>query len=515
MNRRDLIRNALLSAGALSSRNALAQQEDAVPKAHHSYPAPPKRTDGSPMPNILWVCTDQQRFDTIEGLSNSVIHTPNLARFAREAVTFTNVFVQTPICSPSRGSLLTGRYPHCTGLRANGQRIRPTERLVTRILADYEYTCGLAGKLHLSPCFGGRIEDRIDDGYEVFQWSHDITDTWPGHNEWRNWLDRQGVKLPKFPQQHVWGMPIMPKYSQTAWCGEMAIQFMRQQKNFSPWLFSCNIFQPHHPFFPTEEVLAKYDPAKMPDPAYREGELQNKPLFQSIDHEGAYGGSAISFTKTSPEEHRRVIAAYYAMIEQADLAFGEMLQALDESGQADNTIVIFMSDHGEMLGDHGLYLKGPYFYDCLTRVPLMIRWPERYKGGTKVDTLVELIDLAPTLLEAAGIPIPSAMQGRSLTRLLTGETKEHRESVYTEFLDANASYAIPPMLTSVRTSRYKLSLCDKPRAGELYDLEKDPGEFNNVWGDPHYRDTREMMLELLVARMIEASDPNPERHAPW
>jgi arylsulfatase A-like enzyme len=295
----------------------------------------------------------------------------------------------------------------------------------------------------------------------------------------------------------------------------MAIQFMHQQKNFNPWLFSCNIFQPHHPFFPTEEYLGKYDPAKMPNPAYREGELANKPLFQRVDHEGAYGGSAISFAKTSPEEHRRVTAAYYAMIEQVDTAFGEMLQALDESGQADNTIVIFMSDHGEMLGDHGIYLKGPYFYDCLTRVPLMIRWPGHYKAGEKVDALVELIDLAPTLLEAAGIPIPSAMQGRSLTGLLTGETDEHRESVYTEFLDANASYAIPPMLTSVRTTKYKLSLCDKPRAGELYDLEKDPGEFNNVWDDPHYRDTREMMLELLVARMIEATDPSPERHVPW
>jgi len=515
MNRRDLIRKALLSAGALSSGRALPRQENSLPKGHHSYPTPPKRTDGGPMPNILWVCTDQQRFDTIQGLSNSLIHTPNLLRFASESVTFTNAFVQTPICAPSRGSFLTGRYPHCTGLRANGQRIRSTEQLITRIFADYEYTCGLAGKLHLSPCFGGRIEDRIDDGYEIFQWSHDITDTWPGRNEWRNWLDRQGVKLPKFPAQHMWGMPIDPKYSQTAWCGEMAIQFMRQQKDFNPWLFSCNIFQPHHPFFPSEEYLAKYDPAKMPNPVYREGELSNKPLFQRIDHEGAYGGSQISFAKTSPEEHRRVTAAYYAMIEQADTAFGEMLQALDESGQADNTIVIFMSDHGEMLGDHGIYLKGPYFYDCLTRVPLMVRWPGHYKAGTKVDALVELIDLAPTLLEAAGIPVSSAMQGCSLNSLLTGQTKDHRESVYTEFLDANASYAIPPMLTSVRTAKYKLSLCDKPRSGELYDLEKDPGEFNNVWDDAHYKDTQEIMLELLVARMIEASDPSPERHAPW
>jgi arylsulfatase len=514
MNRREWIKGALLSAGAVTSGHALTAQTPSKTE-HASFPSPPRKTSGEPMPNILWICTDQQRFDTIQGLSNSIIQTPNLKRFMDEAVTFTNAFVQTPICSPSRGSFLTGRYPHVTSLRANGQRIRPTERLIPRILADYEYTCGLAGKLHLSPCLGGRIEDRIDDGYEVFHWSHDISDQWPGHNDWYVWLDRQGIKIPKAPPQHVWGMPIDPKYTQTAWCADMAIQFMRQQKEFNPWMFSCNIFQPHHPFYPTAEYLSHYDPAKMPKPAYREGELANKPIFQSIDNKGAYGGEAISFANTSAEVHEQVIAAYYAMIEQADTAVGHMLQALEETGQADNTIVIFMSDHGEMLGDHGIYLKGPYFYDCLTRVPLMIRWPNRFKAGTKVDAMVELIDLAPTLLEAAGIPVPSGMQGRSLTPLLTGQTKEHRDSVYMEYLDANATYPIPPMMSCVRTEKWKLTMCDKPRSGELYDLEKDPGEFNNLWNDPHHKDAQEMMLQSLVARMIETTDPLPERHTAW
>lgn len=514
MNRREWIKSALLSAGAMSSGKALPQQEGKSLK-HKSFPPPPRKTSGEPMPNILWICTDQQRFDTIQGLSNSTIRTPNLEKFMGEAVTFTNAFAQTPICSPSRASFLSGRYPHVTGLRANGQRIRSTERLVPRILADYDYTCGLSGKLHLSPCFGGRIEDRIDDGYEVFHWSHDISDQWAGHNEWYVWLDRQGIKLPKFPAQHVWGMPIDPKFSQTAWCSDMAIQFMRGQRNFNPWMFSCNIFQPHHPFFPTAEYLSHYDPAKMPAPAYHEGELANKPIFQSIDNKGAYAGGEISFADTSPEEHKQVIAGYYAMIEQADTAVGHMLQVLEETGQAANTIVIFMSDHGEMLGDHGIYLKGPYFYDCLTRVPLMIRWPGHFKGGTKVDAMVELVDLAPTLLEAAGIPVPSGMQGRSLMPLLTGQATQHRDSVYMEYLDANAAYPVPPMLSCVRTDKWKLTLCDKPRSGELYDLEKDPGEVNNLWNDVHSKDVQEMMLQRLVARMIEATDPLPERHATW
>jgi arylsulfatase A-like enzyme len=209
-------------------------------------------------------------------------------------------------------------------------------------------------------------------------------------------------------------MPIDPKYSQTAWCADMAMKFMREQINFNPWLFSCNIFQPHHPFHPTEEYLAHYDPAKMPNPNYKDGELTNKPIFQAVDNRVAYGGTGISFSKTSPEAHRQVTAAYYAMIEQVDTEVGHMMQALEEAGQADNTIVIFMSDHGEMLGDHGIYLKGPYFYDCLTRVPLMIRWPGHFNGGTKIDSLVELLeylDYVETDAWQASFSVPHDVQG--------------------------------------------------------------------------------------------------------
>lgn len=525
MNRRSLIRSAFLSAGALSTGNLPAQapRKPGAPQgrdndSERGIPGSPKKTGNAPSPNILWVCTDQQRFDTIEGLSNSVIKTPNLCRFMGESVTFTNVFVQTPICSPSRGSFLTGRYPHSTGLRANGQYIHSSELLVPRILKDNGYTCGLAGKLHLSPCSGGRVEtdQRIDDGYRLFEWSHDLSNGWPGHNAWRNWLDQQGVKLPPFPKdEHVWGMPLDPKYTQTAWCADVANRFMREQKGKAPWMMSVNIFQPHHPFYPTQEYLHRVDPKKVPAPAYKEGELDNKTPFQQIDHKGAYGGSGLSFTSTSPEEHQRITAAYYAMIEQIDTDFKSMLDTLEETGQADNTIVIFMSDHGEMLGDHGLYLKGPYFYDCLTRVPLIIRWPHHFKAGAKVGALVEMLDLAPTLIEAAGIPIPVGMQGMSLTKLLTGETASHRDSVFMEFYNANFNYPMPPMLTSLRTDRWKINFCDQVRYGELYDLHADPGEFNNLWNDPHAKDSREIMLQTLTSRMIATLDPVPRHVAPW
>jgi arylsulfatase len=275
LNRRQYIKSSLLAAGAAAVRAASGQPTGN--EQPRPFPVAPLRTDGEPMPNILWVCTDEQRADTLGGFNNDVIHTPRLRRLIDESVTFTNAFVQAPICSPSRASFLTGRYPHVTGLRANGQRIRPTERLVTRVLADHRYVCGLAGKLHLSPCADGLVEQRIDDGYEFFAWSHDLDDDWDGRNQWHRWLREQGVVWPKpgkdFVKARVRGVAVQPQYTQTAWCADEAIHFLREKKPLTPWLMSVNIVQPHHPFEPTAEYLARYSPDAMPDPVYTEGEL--------------------------------------------------------------------------------------------------------------------------------------------------------------------------------------------------------------------------------------------------
>lgn len=517
MNRRDLIKSSIFTAGAIATASAPAQPGVAQP-AQHIWPHPPNELNGASMPNILWICPDMQRFDTIEGLNNDHIHTPNLRKLMAESVTLTHTYVQNPVCSPSRASFLTGRYPHTTGLRALGQRIRPDERLVTRILSDAGYACGLSGKLHLSPTFGGRLEDRIDDGYSVFDWSHDISNLWPGHNMWRVWLNEQGVKWPSPPEDlrgRAWGVPIEPKYTQTAWCSDKAIQFIRGQRNFGPWLMSVNIYQPHAPYWPTETYLNRYHPADIPSPNYREGELKNKPIYQQIDHQEASGGHGVSFVHTTDLEHRRMKAAYYAMIEQVDTEVGRMLEALEETGQADNTIVIYMSDHGDMLGDHGIFLKGPYFYEGAIRVPMIIRWPGRYKAGLRSDALVEMVDLAPTLLEAAAIPIPLGMQGRSLTPLLTGQTTRHRDSIYCEYFDSLALYNPPPMAVCVRNEKYKLVYYQKLDSGEFYDLEKDSDETYNLWDSTSARAAREETMRTMMSRMIDTVDPIPERKCLW
>ncbi len=513
MKRRDMLKSLL--AAQLFSGAAAGQDR----KGTQIWPPPARRTDGAAMPNILWICPDQQRFDTIEGLNNTYIHTPNLRRLTEQSVTLTHAYVQNPVCSPSRASFLTGRYPHTTGLRANGQRIRPSERLVTRILADYGYECGLVGKLHLSPVLSERDEDRIDDGYDRFYWSHDPWLDWPGKNKYYLWLESQGVKrikisdIPRLPGasgQGPWGVPIDSKFTQTAWCADVAINFIRTQRNLGPWLMSVNIFNPHHPFCPPKEYYDRYDPDKLPSPPYQKGELATKSKYQQEDHENSRN---LSFTKTDDLTHRRITAAYYAMIEEIDFHVGRILQALDETGQADNTIVIFMSDHGELLGDHGLYLKGPHLYEGGMRVPLIIRWPGQYKAGLKSDALVEMVDLVPTILDACGIPISPGVQGKSLTKLLKGETVTHRDSVYAECYDSGRLYDPPPMLTMVRDRGHKLIYYHSLHFAELYDLEKDPGEVRNIWSSPQSAGLRETMMQLMLDRMAETVDPLPRRKA--
>jgi arylsulfatase A-like enzyme len=168
-----------------------------------------------------------------------------------------------------------------------------------------------------------------------------------------------------------------------------------------------------------------------------------------------------------------------------------------------------------MLGDHGIYLKGPYFYDCAIRVPLIVRWPGRYKAGLRTDALVEMVDLVPTLLEAAGIPVPSGAQGQSLTRLLTGQTTAHRDSVYSEHFDSSSLYDPPPMAACIRTAGYKLAYFQNPACGELYDLKNDQGEVENLWASSAARGIRQELMEKLTERMIGTVDPLPERKTTW
>lgn len=480
-------------------------------------------------PNILWICTDQQRTDTLGCYGNSFVETPNIDRLAKEGVKFEKAYCQSPVCTPSRASFMTGRYPRTTRCRQNGQKIPDSEKLVSKMFAENQYMCGLAGKLHLAPChpdictFGP--EERIDDGYHAFHWSHAVggAHKWP-LDEYYLWLAERGVKPKQLPipgsRQVHYGND--PEDRQGTWCVDEAIKFMRaNHEHDQPWFFSVNFFDPHHPFDPPQELMEKHLSRleQIPLPHFQEGVLEHKPVYQAIDSESAYNMDArFRFSEMSDYEHRVARASQWALMEHLDVQVGRLLDELEQSGQLENTLVIFMSDHGEMLGDHGIYWKGPYFYEELVRVPLIISWKGVIPEGRTSKALVELLDIAPTLLEVAGISLYPGIQGRSLWPLLRGQKNidRHRDNVYCEYYNAQPWHQdLPPQCTMVFDGRYKLVRVHSVKGGELYDLQADPLESRNLYDDADYLEVRMELLEQLCDRMAWTVDPLPERLAAW
>ena len=468
-------------------------------------------------PNILWICTDQQRADTIGALGNKFVRTPHINALASQGTAFTSAYCQSPVCTPSRASFLTGRYPRTTRCRQNGQAIPSTEKLISRLLADAGYTCGLAGKLHLATCANGVVEKRIDDGYKVFHWSHHPQPDWP-ENAYTQWLTQQGQtwdKLYKGQSTRYIKEGIPAEYSQTTWCANMAIDFIKKQKG-SPWFFSYNCFAPHHPFDPPADYLARYTPENLPTPKYKPNEANSKTTYQRLDSEFAHSDpNSYHVAAMTDHDKQQVTAAYYAMVDLIDYNVGRMVAALNETEQLNNTIVIFMSDHGEMLGDHGIYLKGPHFYEEAVRVPLIFSWPGQFKTGLKVDGLTELIDITPTLLDAAGLSIPQFIQGKTLLPILSGKANpdHHRNSVFSEYYNAwshKHSYG-----TMHRTNSHKMIVYHGTDQGELYDLDKDPDEFNNLWDVEKYSELKTQLLKETFDASVFTMDPAPPREGPF
>ena len=364
-------------------------------------------------------------------------------------------------------------------------------------------------------------EPRTADGYDEFHWSHHPAPDWPT-NEYIHWLREQDVTLTRKPRDDCRYVDVgMPEqHHQTTWCAQKAVDFIEANAEFdAPWLFSVNIYDPHHPFDPPPDYLARYldrlDEIELPN--YAPGELDDKPSFQRVDHTGAYAGDAgYPFSEMNEHDHRMLRAAYWAMCDLIDVQVGRILAALEATGQREDTIVVFQTDHGEMLGDHGIYLKGPYFYEPAVQVPLIVSWPGRLDGGRRSTALVEYVDLAPTLLDAVGLPAEPGMQGRSLWPLLTGaaDLDRHRDDVYCEYYNAMPWHTDPAaQATMVRTDRYKLVAVHGQDTGELYDLHADPAERHNRWHDPEFAAVRADLLRRLCDRMAWTVDPLPARQA--
>ncbi len=462
-------------------------------------------------PNILWYCTDQQRFDTIGALGNPHVQTPTLDSLIRDGVAFTNAYCQSPICTPSRASFMTGLYPSRARNTRNGNDTFPEEiPLISKLIADSGYRCGMIGKFHLVSA-GKRPEPRLDDGFTYWQHSHAPRDDWPeGTHAYADWVREKGGDLDAMRESED---HVDPELHQTTWASDCAIDFISQDHSGKPWLLNINVYDPHPPFIPPKEYEKRFKAEDMPGPHFKESDLAHQKSLESVDFQQK---------ARRPEEcdAKSAQAKYYAMIALIDDQFARILKTLDETGQRENTVIIFTSDHGETLGDHGLMFKGCRFYEGLVKVPLIFSFPSAFQSNLQCDGLVELLDLSATLLDIARLDIPEYHQGRSLTPILEGkESGDHiRESARCEYFDAldpHFTGGTGSFATMYRTERYKLVVYHDQDLGELYDLQEDPWEFNDLWNDPVQSDLKyRLILESFNQHVNLTTNVGSERIAP-
>ncbi len=464
-------------------------------------------------PNILWYCTDQQRFDTIGALGNQFVRTPAIDALTNEGTAFTHTYCQSPICTPSRSSFMTGLYPSRAHNTRNGNaNFDSSPPLISKLIAEAGYHCGLIGKFHLQSA-GRRTEPRLDDGFTFWKFSHAPRDDWKEGHDYAEWVKAQEADLNAMRSSED---KVPAELHQTTWATERAIEFLDSAASKDkPWMLNINPYDPHPPFIPPKTYARRFNASDMPGPHFELSDIEAQRALASVDFQ----------TESLPPEAidgKNVQALYYAMISLIDDQFARLVAHLDRTGQRENTLIIFTSDHGESLGDHGLLYKGCRFYEGLVRVPLIFNCPGTVTAGIQSNALVELLDMSATILDFAGIELPDYFQGKSLRSILSGQSSSnhHRDSVRSEYFDAldgsftktggRASFA-----TMYRNRTHKLVIYHRENLGELFDLETDPWEHQNLWNDPGSQALKNrLILESFNSHVTLTTDVGSERIAP-
>jgi len=480
-------------------------------------------------PHIWLITTDQMRADAL-GFENPFAITPNLDKLASEGTVMAGAYCASPVCTPSRATIFTGRYPHVHGAWNIGVSLSEDEVTLGDHLKKAGYRTVGVGKMHFRPqCrpdFSMEPEDPAyrdrgrasDDTYYGFDEHHITEDNCVG--EYMDWLrERSPDAAERFEKDRfradgasddVWESDMPAELHQTHWTAEKSIEAIHAHEPDRPLFLWTSFVDPHHPFDPPKAYADLYADADVPLPAAVQDDKILRP--EHLLRKGARG-----YWPGGGEEHayreshmKRLIRNYYAMITFIDEQIGRIREAWRSKGMSDDLIVVFTSDHGELLGDHGLLYKGPWFYEGLTRVPMIVRGPG-VANGMNSAALMEHADIVPTLLEAAGLPIPYGVQGVSQMPVLSGQLPRVRDSAITAYEARDRGI----QAKCLRTDRYKLVVFAGETYGELYDLNEDPGENRNLFELPEYASIRLRMTEQLAHRMIQDQDPLPERLAHW
>ena len=494
--------------------------------------------------NILLITSDQQHYDAL-GVRNPRIRTPSLDRLAREGVRFERAYCNNPVCSPSRATLITGLYPAWHGCWTIGVKLPEDVPTVGDIFQEHGYETILVGKAHFQPLASAPGSESIEcqpilrdlDFWRGFHgpwygFSHVETARMHAHEshvgqhyalwmegkgltQWRDYFqqwprrDDDKYRGPEYMRDmRTWDLP--EEYHHTHWVGERTVANMeRCVAEGKPFFMWASFFDPHPPYAVPEPWASMYDPADMPIGRYTPGEMEDVPPHLQKTQEPAPdysmyrepGGQGLHGFHTHLHEEdqlRRSMACYYGMVSLIDLEVGRILDALDRLGLAEDTLVVFTTDHGHFLGQHGLIAKGPFHYEDMLRIPMLARMPGHLPAGQVSEALQCQVDLPATFLDTAGIDIPGAMQGLSQWGAWRGDAPQPRDWVLVE----NRHNPTTVHLRTLVTQRYKITVYRGHDYGELFDLESDPRELRNLWDEPGYAEVKgALMLRFVQAEM--------------
>ena len=474
----------------------------------------PKRIANDDRPNIVFIITDQQRYDTIAALGAPWARTPNLDRLVTEGVSFDQCHVTAASCAAARASLFKGYYPHTTGILKNADTWK---RSWIERLNESGYQCTNIGKMHTWPFdtplgFHERYvvenKDRYLEGRYYF-------DEWDRALRYRGLVKQQRELYRKRADYEAslgafhWEMPADTHPDN--FVGDMAVWWLDRKPLEAPLFLQIGFPGPHPPYDPLPEFATPFEAVEdlgvLP---LDDTELRNQPAAldelrhhnRSVDHDSV----VMPLDPTRQQRHRQR-AFYHANVQMIDAKVGEILEALDRNHYLGNTIVIFTSDHGDCLTDHGQSQKWT-MYDQITRVPLVVWCPKRFAAG-RVGAQVQQMDLGPTILGWAGIDPAESFEARCLAHALRSpETFAGREHVFCE-QSGDGVLTGCEFMTMVRSPTHKLihfygmSPGDRP-AGQLFDLTADPSELVNLWEEPSASAVRARLLDELLKFRIRS-----------
>jgi arylsulfatase A-like enzyme len=450
-------------------------------------------------PNILFLVADEYRHDCLGAAGHPIVKTPNLDRLAGGGMRLSRAYVAAPVCSPSRATLFTGRYPQVHGVTTNNMPFAPGEVVLPELLRAQGYTTGMVGKLHLQ------------DYKTWFDYAQ--LDTEGSSAEYRAFLNARGQALTGAPNTAaVAGSLVKPDQTPLrvgtsvlaediypeAWEADQAIAFIQQQKGKEkPFFLYVSMLKPHSEFVIPAPFDRMYPASEMPLPATFKPGIPMPADLQGADDPPAKkkaarkrGDSNVRHFINDTSILKEVIAHYYGAVTMVDKQMGRVLDALEEAGFRDNTVVVFTADHGNMLGERNRMFKG-VMYESSARVPMLYRGPG-VKPGQVSDVLLDNATVTPTLLELAGLPVPAGVQGQSIARLLRGEGNGPGVA-YSYLRDKMVRKGdwklIVPLAAAARGS-------DGP---ELYNLARDPLEQDNLYDKPEAAAAQRELTALMEA----------------